>query len=435
MIRLLKVKTPAEIYDIINKPITEVTMSIENNHIHMTLQIGERKLEAVSFYEEDNNILFNIIGSKSCIIKYTNDIGILTHSFINEFINSHDNFFTRVYYLEQVAIKGFELPISPRIDEDGNFLTLEERFQQLSNTGEHYIEIIERVDGDLLNYQHRITIDNLKAWSNQLWNMYSFLHMFNITYDDIKPNNIGYIMNGDDIIIKMIDLESLRYVNDNYTINLMQSGLFKTSKYYTFNNYLYDSVDILSMIFALFNAYCKHKFSICKLTLTELMGFDCSEIEKHFFNFSDVEFCSNYKFMIMMFTIYYMTEYYSVNTRFGLNSFNKLLLEYDIPEEFAWIISNIGLYLFMYNSDMLTLQTQDLFNPKHNPYNIQRVFKDFDVSNVSNVSHELINTNCFDNVLEITRPILEDVFNNYREFVIKTYDIGTFKILAKMLYK
>ena len=173
MIKLIN--APRSILQIANKPITFAEMSIVNNHIALTIQFGNITLHAVSFYEEDNNILFNVVEPeyKSVVIKYTNDVGVLNHAFINQYINSHPNFFTSVYVFEQVHFDDFILPISPALDDDGNTLQLVDRFDGASNDNSpHYIEVIERVDGDLSDYQHNISLQNIQAWSEQLWNMY-----------------------------------------------------------------------------------------------------------------------------------------------------------------------------------------------------------------------------------------------------------------------
>lgn len=436
MIKLQEINTPQCILQIANKSITFAEMSIVNNHVALTIRFGNAILHAVSFYEEDNNILFNVVEPeyKSIVIKYTNDVGVLNHAFINQYINSHPNFFTRVYVFEQVHFDDFILPISPALDDDGNTLQLEERFDGASNDNSpHYIEVIERVDGDLSRYPYNISLQNIQAWSEQLWNMYSYLHMFNITYDDIKPNNIGYIINNGTIRIKMIDLESLRKVNEDYTINPYQSGIFKPHKYYTMNTYKYDSVDILSMIFALFNAiYRNESFKYCNRTLSQLLGFDCSDIEKEFFNFSDNMFCSNWKFCLMMFTISWMTLFFkhTKQCKYGLNTFYNFLVDNNVPERFAWIIANVGLYIYMYTNGMLTL----LRDVGQNPVNITRVFKDYDIDTVTPVDNGSIDNN-YNDILAILRRDLQQVFTNYREFVIKTMDYGSFKYLATCVYK
>ena len=214
--------------------------------------------------------------------------------------------------------------------------------------------------------------------------------MFNITYDDIKPNNIGYIIDNNTVRIKMIDLESLRKVNEDYTINPYQSGIFKPHKYYTMNTYKYNSVDILSMIFALFNAvYRNESFKYCNRTLSQLLNIDCSAIEKEFFNFSDNMFCSNWKFCLMMFTISWMTLFFKHTNQhnYGLNTFYKFLVDNDVPERFAWIIANVGLYVYMYTNGMLTL----LRDEGQNPVNITRVFKDYDIDTVTPVDNPNVN--------------------------------------------
>lgn len=431
-----------EITTIANKPIDDAVMFVKDEHVYLRLVINNKVIEAISFYEEDHNILFNIINPeyKSYVLKYTDDIGILNHTFINQYINKYDNFFTKIYYFETLSLNNFKLPLAPKIDEDGNEVSLEERFDQAWTDVHsiHYIELIERVDGDLLHYPYKVTVDNLKEWSNHLWNMYSLLHKNGITYDDIKPNNIGYIINGDNIIIKMIDLESLRYVENKTTINLIQSGMFKTSKYYTFDKYLYDSVDILSMIFALFNSWCKSDFMFCNKTLTELLNVDCSEIEEHFFNFKDIEFCSNYKFCLMLYTFYYMTEYFynTQSTKFGLKSFNNFLIENNIPEEFAWIISNIGLYIFMYDKDMLVFKEYGTMrNPVFNNFNIFKIFNDYKIQNISPISNQPVNNNCFNNIINLIKDVIVNIFIDYKAFINKTIDNGTFKAYAKLMYK
>lgn len=436
MIKLQEISTPKSILQIANKPITFAEMSIVNNHIALTIQFGTITLHAVSFYEEDNNILFDVVEPeyKSVVIKYTNDVGILNHAIINQYINSHPNFFTSVYVFEQVHFDNFILPIAPALDDDGNPLQLVDRFDDASNDNSpHYIEVIERVDGDLSGYQHNISLQNIQAWSEQLWNMYSYLHRFNITYDDIKPNNIGYIIDNNTIRIKMIDLESLRRVNEDYTINPYQSGIFKPHKYYTMNTYKYDSVDILSMIFALFNTvYRNESFKYCNKTLSQLLNIDCSAIEKEFFNFSDNMFCSNWKFCLMMFTISWMTLFFKHTKKcnYGLNTFYKFLVDNDVPERFAWIIANVGLYIYMYTNSMLTL----LRDEGQNPVNITRVFKDYDINITTPVDKGVIDNN-YNDILAILRRDLQQVFTNYREFVIKTIDYGSFKYLATCVYK
>ena len=428
--------TPQSIQRIANKPITVTEMNVVNDHVRLEIIFGNITLHAVSFYEEDNNILFNIIEPEysGVIIKYTNDVGILNHAFINQYINSHSNFFTSVYVFEQVHIDNFMLPIAPKTDDDGNDLTLFERFDgALNDNSPHYIEVIEKVDGDLSNYPHNISLANIQAWSEQLWNMYSYLHMFNITYDDIKPNNIGYIIHNDNVTIKMIDLESLRKVNEDYTINPYQSGIFKSHKYYTMNTYLYDSIDILSMIFALFNAvYRNESFKYCNRTLSQLLDFDCSDIEKEFFNFSDNMFCSNWKFCLMMFTVSWMTMFFkqTQQSKYGLNQFYEFLVNNDIPKRFAWIITNIGLYMFMYTNGMLTL----LRDEGQNPLNITKIYKNPTIKIASPVDHTALDNN-YNDILVILRRDLQQVFTNYREFVIKTMDVGSFKYLATCLYK
>ena len=437
MIKLYPANTPKHILQIANSPITYANMSIMDNHVVLTLEFNDIILHAVSFYEEDNNILFNIVEYPyhDVVIKYTNDVGILNHPFINQYINSHPNFFTRVYVFEQVQFDGFSLPIGPRTDDDGNALRLEDRFDNaMHDSSPHYIEIMERVNGDLSNYPYEISLQNIQEWSTQLWNMYSYLHFANITYDDIKPNNIGYIINNGTVIIKMIDLESLRKVNDDYTINLLQSGIFKPHKYYSFNTYKYNSIDILSMIFALFNAiYISDSFNYCDRTLSQLLGFDCSAIEEHFFNFSDMTFCSNWKFCLMMFTICWMTLYFQQTQRFGLNSFFNFLVNNNIPERFAWIIANVALYIYMYTNGMLTLRPEEGF-VNNVPNNLQKVFKNYNISEASPIDY----TESYESYIDIFAIISRDlrqVFNNYREFIIKTFDYGTFKYLATCVYK
>lgn len=444
MINVQTLHTPISLRKIINKPITSAEMSIVNNHVVLTLTFdNDTTIHAMSFYEEDNNILFDVYEPEynRVVIKYTNDVGILNHGFINQYINSHPNFFTHVYVFEQVHFDNFMLPISPAMDDDGNALQLEDRFDSaLNDNSPHYIEIIERVDGDLSKYPYDISIINIKAWSEQLWNMYSYMHMFNITYDDIKPNNIGYIIDGRAIRIKMIDLESLRKVNEDYTINPYQSGIFKSHKYYTMNTYLYDSVDILSMIFALFNAIYKNEsFKYCDSTLSQLLDFDCSAIEKEFFNFSDNMFCSNWKFCLMMFTISWMTMFFKETQQrnYGLNTFYKFLVKNDIPDRFAWIIANIGLYIYMYTNGMLTLLREE----GQNPVNITKLYNNYDIDIDTPVNSNIfdnidkINAKNYKDVLAILRRDLQQVFTNYKEFVIKTMDYGSFKYLATCLYK
>lgn len=433
----LHVNTPQHIVNIANKPITFAEMSIVNNHVALTIQFGKTTLHAMSFYEEDNNILFNIVEPeyKDIIIKYTNDVGILSHAFINQYINSHPNFFTSVYVFEQVHFDGFTLPINSQTNDDGMIIPLAERFDDaLHDDSPHYIEIIERVDGDLSSYPYNVSLQNLQQWSTQLWNMYSYLHFTNITYDDIKPNNIGYIIDNNNVYIKMIDLESLRKVSEDYTINLLQSGVFKPHKYYSFNTYKYDSVDILSMIFALFNViYKSDAFNYCDRTLSQLLGFDCSAIEKHFFNFSDMTFCSNWKFCLMMFTICWMTVYFQQTQRFGLNSFYNFLVNNDIPDRFAWIIANVALYIYMYSNGMLTLRPEEGITNKV-PSNLQKVFKNYSINESSPIEYTKLNES-YSDILAIVARDLHQVFDNYREFIIKCFDYGTLKYLATCVYK
>lgn len=430
--------TANNIKKITNKKISYIEMSIVNNHVNLILTFENNIIiRAISFYEEDNNILFNIIEPEysNLVIKYTNDVGVLNHSFINSYINTRPNFFTKVYVFEEVFIDNFKLPIEPIYDDDGNMLTLEERFNDAYDYvgNKHYIEFIERVDGDLLHYPHKVTIDNLKVWFEQLWNMYSYLHNFNLTYDDIKPNNIGYIIQDDQVFIKMIDLESIRKINDDYTINLINSGMYKTSKYYTFYNYLYDSVDILSMIFALFNAYCRHDFRFCNKTLSELLGCDCSNVEQHFFNFKDITYCSNYKFVFIVYTLMWMTLYFENNTNFSFDEFYNYLVSNIKHEELSYIFANIALYIYMNCNDMLTFRNQ-IYGEGKNPINLQKLYNKMNYSNSSNISSESTYTD-FDSIINFIKKDVISVFDNYKNFIIKSYDAGTFKYLAKMLYK
>lgn len=439
MIRSLKF--PTHIKKIANKGLTIHDIFIENEHLNMTIQLGNVILHAVSFYEEDDNILFTVLEEEyqDIVIKYTDDIGILNHTFINNFINTHPNFFTSVYVFEQVNIPNFKLPIANDIDEDGNTYTLQERF---SLGGEHpskqpYIEIIERVDGDLLHYPHEVTLENLKSWFSQLWTMYTYLHKYSYTYDDIKPNNIGYIIKDNKIMIKMIDLESIRKINADITINRINSGMYKTSKYFTLNNYLYSSIDILSMIFALFNVYCKHDFNLCLKTLSELMGYDCSIVEEHFFNFKDTINCSNYKFVFIVYTLYWMTKYCKPNTtvfNFINNDFNNYLIKNNIPAELACIFSNMALFIYLKGNDMLIFETRSLSTDPINPSNIQKIFGDYNIRNVSNVGNGSRNTDCINNIIKFVAKDVKNVFDNYRQFIIDSMDANTFKYVAKMLY-
>ena len=55
-------------------------------------------------------------------------------------------------------------------------------------------------------------------------------------------------------------------------------------------------------------------------------------------------------------------------------------------------------------------------------------------SNSSNISSESTYTD-FDSIINFIKDDVISVFDNYRNFIIKSYDAGTFKYIAKMLYK
>lgn len=408
--------------------ISNVDITKIDDHVHAKFYYGSEVLTGVSFYENNHTIMFNIIDHDDIVIKYTDDIGVLNASVINNYINKYKNFFTKIYLLQEVDIEDHYLPLYP-INEDG-IENLAQRFKDYKEET-HYIEVIEKVDGTLANYPYEVTTENLSTWFEQLWNMYSFLHNFNFIYDDIKPYNIGYKLDGDKVSIKMVDLESLRRIDTNYAITPKHSGIIKTREYYTFSEHLYDSVDILSMIFAMFNAYCNHNFKFCDQTLSELTKHDCTEIEKHFFNMSDNVYCSNYKFLFIIYALLTMTE---MNNEITVDNVKNYLESIDCPSPIALIIANLCLYIYMKGNSMLTFI--NIYEAK-NPINLQTMFNNYKVNKTSIIGKEQSEkerNNCMKNVIENLSDNSIWVFENYKEFINKSLDAGTFKYVAKMLY-
>lgn len=341
---------------------------------------------------------------------------------IVEIINNNDNFI-KIYHIQ-----------------NGN--VLDQDFQNFKKGTEVNFMIMEKIDytfnkfcadAELTNFHISTKLLNLLTYT--LINTINYLFTYNLCYIDLKLLNIGMkIDNYNNITIKIIDVDSIAYIDSNSYISSDETTPYI---YKNYDNSDFKELQLYVIIFTLFQALFNDKYyNACK----DYYNYNNQFIVNYFLD-PNVDYsmlCSNLKSIITT----YVNKLFSDNSALNYNEFiykygNNIVIE-DI--NLNMFVNNLFYVLYNFKRSTKTfIPNANLFKI-NSPVNIYDDSLDLGNSNdlgtkiivdmlnyinIRNVDKEIITTENFINIKTYINPtIIDDITIHY----LKKIDDNTYLV-------
>lgn len=341
---------------------------------------------------------------------------------IVEIINNNDNFI-KIYHIQ-----------------NGNVLNQDfQNFKKGTNVNFMIMEKIDYIfnkfcaDAELTNFHISTKLLNLLTYT--LINTINYLFTYNLCYIDLKLLNIGMkIDNYNNIIIKIIDVDSIAYINANSYVNSSETTPF----FYKNDSHTdFKELQLYVIIFTLFQALFNDKYyNSCK----DYYNYNNQIIANYYLD-PNVDYsmlCSNLKSII----ITYVNKLFFDNNRLSYNEFiykygNNIIIE-DI--NLNMFINNLFYVLYNFKRSTKTFIIDANLFRIDSPVNIYDDSLDLGNSNdigtkiivdmlnyinIRNVDKKIINTKNSINIKTYINPtIIDDITIHY----LKKIDNNTYLV-------
>lgn len=329
--------------------------------------------------------------------------------YIVDIINKNDNFTKIIYY-------------------DDHHNTLTDDFLNFKKDTDVYFMIMEKIDNtfhdlcsNLETENFHLSADMLNYFTYTLINSMIYLLQNNLCYFDLKPLNIGYKIINNKFIIKIIDIDSIAYINSDKGItHTNYTSPYYLKKYHYFN---VQEAQLDVILFTIFQLLFNDKdYNACKDYYTYLQDFYTNTFIDPNVDYSIS--CSNLKTII----IAYINKLIFYNLNLNYNDFlknygNNIEIEDEKLKEY---LNNLFYFAYKFKQDN-SFNDISLFNIGHdvtieNAYELgnskdigsEIIAKIIYYINTRNLQTYLIKTNSYINIQTMLIPtIVENITIQY----------------------